>query len=84
MPTQEPSYTFKPKPELIWFIAVAVLTVAMQALAEFDPAMVTDWQAWAVGLGAALVRAGAGAFLAYVARHGVTYEEDNPYADYES
>ncbi|PZM91983.1 MAG: hypothetical protein DIU79_12290 [Actinobacteria bacterium] len=50
-------YVFKPRPEAVWFVLVAVLTVLMQALAEFDPEAITDWRAWAIGIGAAMVRA---------------------------
>ena len=71
--TKQSAYQFKPKPELVWFIAVAVVTVAMQALVEFEPDAITDWQAWAVGIGAAMVRAGAGALLTYLAKEGATY-----------
>lgn len=71
------SYSFRPKPELFWFLVVSVLTVAMQALIEFDPAAITDWRAWGVGIGAACVRAFAGAFLTYIAKHGITYQESH-------
>lgn len=70
------SYTLRPKSELFWFIAVAAITVGVQALVEFDPSTITDWESWAIGIGAAMVRAAAGAFLAYITKHGWTYEDE--------
>ena len=61
-------YVWKRYEELAWFVAVAVATVLFQALAEFDPTTITDYRAWGVSLGAAAVRAGAGAALAYFTR----------------
>ena len=69
-------YSFQPKPEFFWFIAVAAITVGVQALVEFDPETITNWESWAIGIGAAMVRAAAGAFLAYVAKHGWTYDDE--------
>jgi hypothetical protein len=70
-------YQFKPKPELFWFMVVAMITVAMQVLVEFDPATITDWNTWGVGIGAAMVRAAAGAFLAYVTKEGIVYTSED-------
>lgn len=61
-------YQFKPWHELAWFVAVAVITTALQALVEFDPVAVTDYRAWAISLGSASIRAGAGAALAWLTR----------------
>ena len=36
--------------------AIAGATVVLQALAEFDPNTIVDWKAWAVGIGAGVVR----------------------------
>lgn len=60
-------YRFLVREETIWAVVVAVLTVLLQALVAFDPAEIADWRAWAVGLGAAMVRAAAGALLALLA-----------------
>lgn len=70
------TYQFRPRAELGWFIAVAVLTTLMQILIEFDAEAITSWQTWAISLGSALVRAAAGAFLAYVAREGIVYDAE--------
>ena len=61
-------YDYKKAQELGWFIVVAVATVLMQALMEFDPATIVDGRAWAVSLAAASVRAAAGAALAFLAK----------------
>lgn len=37
-------------------LAVATSVPLFEALARFDPERVTDWKAWAVGVGAASVR----------------------------
>jgi hypothetical protein len=66
-----PEYEYKTMAELGWFILVAVMTVLFQVLAGFDPSTVEDWRTWFVALGAAMVRAGAGAALAWLARRGV-------------
>lgn len=69
-------YEFKPKPEFLWFIGIAALTVVAQALVEFDPETITDWQAWAIALLAAVGRAVGGAFIAYMAKEGLTYDDE--------
>lgn len=61
------TYTFKPI-ELFWAALTAITTVVLQALVDFDPSTITDWQAWAVGIGAGAVRAGAAALLVAIAR----------------
>lgn len=59
---------FKPLPELYWGVLVAVATVLLLELVGLNPDAITDWRGWAVALGAAAVRAGAGAALDYVRR----------------
>ncbi len=61
-----PTYAWKSAAEAGWYVAVAVATVLLTALVSFDAETVTDWRTWAVGLGSASVRAGAGALLAHV------------------
>ena len=60
-----PTYNWRPVAEAAWFVAVAVLTIVLQALMEFDPEKIGDLKVWAVGIGSASIRAGAGALLAY-------------------
>ncbi|MCX2728566.1 hypothetical protein OO015_13835 (plasmid) [Thermomicrobium sp. 4228-Ro] len=67
-------YEFKALEELGWFVFVAVATVVLQALVEFDPSRVDDWRAWAVGVGAAAVRSGAGAALAWLGKRAIVDE----------
>lgn len=57
-------YRFVVMREAAWAAFVAVALVVLQALVEFDPAVITDWRAWAISLGAAGLRAGAAAVLA--------------------
>ena len=57
-------YEFKVRPEVAWAVAVAVLTPLLVALSTFDPEQITDWRVWAIGVGAAMVRALGGALLA--------------------
>jgi hypothetical protein len=66
-----PEYEFKALAELGWFVLVAAMTVLFQVLAEFDPSTIEDWRTWFIALGAAMVRAAAGAALAWLARRGV-------------
>lgn len=68
-------YEFKALEELGWFVLVAVATVVLQALVEFDPSRIDDWRAWAVGVGAAAVRAGAGAALAWLGKRAIGGED---------
>lgn len=60
-------YTFKFTPELAWFVAISVLTPLFAALATVDVDTLTEWQPWAVGVGAAMVRALGGALLSVIA-----------------
>ncbi len=57
------TYVLKFWTEVGWFVFVAVMTVLLQALMEFDPSKVQDWHVWTVSLVAASVRAGAAACL---------------------
>lgn len=57
------TYRFKPRAELVWFVAVAAGAAVLQVLVDFDPANVADWRTYVVALGAAGVRAAAGAAL---------------------
>lgn len=57
------TYYFKANQEAIWFVLVAAGTVVVQALATLDIDKITDWRVWAIGLGAAALRAAAGAAL---------------------
>lgn len=56
-------YEFKRLQEYAWAGIVAALVFGLQVLVEFDPDKVTDWKAWAIALGAGMVRAVAGALL---------------------
>ena len=61
------TYTFKPV-ELFWAALTAVVTVVLQALITFDPAEITDWRLWAIGIGAGAVRAAAAALIVFFTR----------------
>lgn len=58
-----PEYEMK-LAEAGWFALVAVAVVILEAAIKFDVAVLQDWQTWLVSLGAAAVRAAAGALLA--------------------
>ena len=49
-------YNIKWIPELGWAAAFAVATYAAQVLADFDPDTISDWQTYAVAIGAGAVR----------------------------
>ncbi len=51
------TYTFRPTPELIWFILTALVTTIAQAVASQGATPPTDWHAWGIGVAAAAVRA---------------------------
>ena len=57
-------YRFVVIREAAWAAFVAIALVVLQALVEFDPAVITDWGAWGLALGAAGIRAAAAAVLA--------------------
>jgi hypothetical protein len=61
-------YRFKPWQELGWGVAVAGATVLLIELVGLEPDAITDVQSWAVALGAAMVRAMAGAALDWIRR----------------
>lgn len=61
-------YVWKQKEEALWLVATAVGVVALQAMATFDPTTITDYKAWAAGIGAAAVRAAGGALLSLVTK----------------
>jgi len=52
---------------LVWGAITAVSVTVLQALVTFDPEAITDWRAWAVGIGASAVRSGAQALLQVLA-----------------
>lgn len=65
-------YVFKLDQELLWFIAVAVLTTVAQLAIDFKPEAITDWRVWAVSGAAAIVRAAGGALSAWLAKQAVS------------
>ena len=65
-----PTYEYKPRPELIWAVLIAVLTPLLVALSTFDPDTIGDYRVWAAGVGAAMVRALGGALLAILSQPG--------------
>ena len=68
-------YVWKPWQELAWGVAVAGATVLLIELVGLEPDAITDVQSWAVALGAAMVRAMAGAALDYI-RRSLTEPDD--------
>lgn len=62
------TYKFKAWDELLWFAGVAVGTTVLTALVEFQPDEITDYRTWIISLGAASIRAAAGAVLAALAK----------------
>lgn len=71
-------YRFKPWQELVWGVIVAGATVLLIELVGLHPEAITDVQSWAVALGAAMVRAMAGAALDYIRRSMIDSGEDGP------
>lgn len=65
-----PTYTFKLTQEMIWVLAVAVLTPLLLALSQFEPDTISDYRVWAVSIAASMIRAGAAAFLAAIGPGG--------------
>lgn len=61
-------YRFKALPELYWSLITSGATVLLLALVSFDPATITDWKTWAVGLGSGVLRSMAGAALDWLRR----------------
>lgn len=56
--------TFKFAQEVGWVLVIAAAIALGSALVTFDPAQVTDWQAWGWGIAGQVVRAVATAFVA--------------------
>lgn len=59
-------YNFKPLPELVWGISVAVGTVIFTELLTFDFAAVTNPTVWGLAILSGSIRAAAGAALAWL------------------
>ena len=57
-------YDFKLLEEIAWLALVAAVFAALQTIVTADPAIIVDWRAWAIAVGAASVRAAAAAILA--------------------
>jgi hypothetical protein len=72
------SYRFKPLAELGWGVGIAAGLVILQALVTLDPEAVKDWRTWAVALGGAAIRAGAGAGIDYIRRSMTDRPESSP------
>lgn len=68
-------YRFVIVREIAWAAFVAVMTVLLEALIVFDPEAIVSWQTWALGIGAAGVRAAAAAVLAAFTRGFVVRDE---------
>lgn len=66
-----PTYDFKFLAELGWIVVIAVGVAVLTVLVEFDPAAITDWKAWGMGIVGGAVRAGAGAALALLGKRSV-------------
>ena len=58
-----PLYDFKLVEEIAWLALVAAAVAALQIIVRAEPATIVDWRAWAIALGAAVVRAAAAAVL---------------------
>jgi hypothetical protein len=65
------TYKFRLGPEFLWFVLTAVVTTLMQVFVTFEPSEIADWRLWLVSLGAAAVRAAAGAVLAWVGQQSI-------------
>lgn len=63
-------YTFKTWQEIGWAVFVAVATVVLTELVTFDEATLTDPLTWAIAVGAACLRAAAGAALSFIRPSG--------------
>lgn len=79
--TSSPLYNFRLAPEAIWLIVNTVIGALLTTLVATDFTSITDWKAWAIGLGAALFRTLLGAILAAATGGGfqgpgVTKEQD--------
>ena len=75
------TYNFRLAPEAVWLIVNTVIGAALTTLLATDFTSITDWKAWAIGFGIALVRTLIGAILAAATgggfqSPGVTKEAD--------
>lgn len=68
---KRPDYEFKVMDELGWFVLVAVVSVVAQELLTFDGTSISDWRVWLIALLSAVVRAAAGALLAYFGKQAI-------------
>lgn len=57
------TYTWKPTPEIIWFVLTAIVGALTAAVTSQGATPPTDWHAWAIGAAAAAVRAVLGVLL---------------------
>jgi len=64
-------YRIKWLAELGWAVAIAIAVVVFTALVTFDPTQIGDWQAWAVGIGASVVRVVAATVLNEVRKNAM-------------
>jgi hypothetical protein len=62
------------------FLLVAALVPILEALVKLDPATMGDWRTWAIGVGAAAVRATAAAGLARLMERRVYFVPELPAA----
>lgn len=67
----KPRYEFRKLDELGWFVLVAVVSVLAQELLTFDGGAIADWRVWLIALLSAVVRAAAGALLAYFGKQAI-------------
>lgn len=66
------TYHYKFDEELLWGLITAVMVVIGDVLVSFDPAVITDWQTWALGVVGAIGRAIGAALIAHFGRGVVT------------
>ncbi len=59
-----PAYNFRLAPEALWLIVNTVIGAALTTLLATDFTSITDYKAWLIGFGIALVRTLIGAILA--------------------
>lgn len=62
------NYDFKRIPEMVWVGFVAAAVFALEMLVRFDVGQIDDWKAYALALGSGMLRAAAGAIIAFRAR----------------
>lgn len=66
------TYWFKPKPEAVRAVELAMIVVLLQLLAATDVATITDFKTWAIGIGTGVAHAGIKATLALLGEGGFT------------